>query len=222
MSALPESRQKVDAAALTERITRTPFAASRKIHLQGSRPDLRVPLREVALADTPAVFGVEKNAPFAVYDTSGPYTDPQADIDLTRGLAPLRAAWIAERGDSERLAAFSSETTRRHNADAALDAVRFPQLPLPRRAKSGANVSQMHYARRGIVTPEMEFIAIRENQRLDVLADAALLKQHPGQRFGAGIPARITPEFVRDEVARGRAIIPNNINHPESEPMIIG
>lgn len=222
MSALPESRQKVDAAALAERITRTPFAASRKIYLPGSRPDLRVPLREVALADTPAVFGVEKNAPFAVYDTSGPYTDPQADIDLARGLAPLRAAWIAERGDTERLAAFSSETTRRHNADAALDAVRFPQLPLPRRAKAGANVTQMHYARRGIVTPEMEFIAIRENQRLDALADAALLKQHPGQRFGAGIPARITPEFVRDEVARGRAIIPNNINHPESEPMIIG
>ena len=242
MSALPESRQKVDAAALTERITRTPFAASRKIHLQGSRPDLRVPLREVTLADTPAVFGVEKNAPFAVYDTSGPYTDPQADIDLTRGLAPLRAAWIAERGDSERLAAFSSETTRRHNADAALDAVRFPQLPLPRRAKSGANVSQMHYARRGIVTPEMEFIAIRENMKRAKLSNQKddivrndLNKQHAGstqeqtdytpsvfKRFPQRIPNEITPEFVRSEVAAGRAIIPANINHPELEPMIIG
>ncbi|MBN8744226.1 MAG: phosphomethylpyrimidine synthase ThiC [Thiomonas arsenitoxydans] len=222
MSALPESRYKVDAPELTERITRTPFAASSKIYVQGSRADLRVPMREVRLADTPAVFGVEKNPPFAVYDTSGPYTDPQVSIDLARGLPALRSPWIAERGDTERLPAFSSDTTRRHNADAGLDAVRFPQLPLPRRAKAGANVSQMHYARKGIITPEMEFIAIRENQRQEEMLDAGRLKQHPGQHFGANIQSRITPEFVRDEVARGRAIIPNNINHPESEPMIIG
>lgn len=222
MSALPEPRYKVDAPELTARITRTPFAASRKIYVQGSRADLRVPMREITLHDTPATFGVEKNAPLAVYDTSGPYTDPDVPIDLARGLPALRERWIDERGDTERLAAFSSETTRRHDADAALAAVRFPNRPLPRRAKSGANVTQMHYARRGIVTPEMEFVAIRENQRLEALHDAGLRAQHPGQSFGASIPARITPEFVRDEVARGRAIIPCNINHPESEPMIIG
>jgi phosphomethylpyrimidine synthase len=220
MNAVPSDliRQTTE---LAEDVTR-PIRGSRKRYVQGSRADVRVPMREIVLSPTPAVFGAEQNAPFAVYDTSGAYTDPEARIDLTRGLAALRAAWIAERGDSERLAAFSSETTRRHNADAALDAVRFPELPLPRRARAGANVSQMHYARRGIVTPEMEFIAIREHQRLEAMLDAGLLQQHPGQHFGAGIPARITPEFVRDEVARGRAIIPNNINHPESEPMIIG
>ncbi len=220
MNAVPSDliRQTTD---LADDVT-GPIRGSRKVYATGSRADLRVPMREIALSPTPAVFGAENNAPFSVYDTSGPYTDPAAHIDLTRGLPALRAAWIAERGDSERLAAFSSDTTRRHNADATLDAVRFPQLPLPRRATSGANISQMHYARRGLVTPEMEFIALRENQRLESLADAGLRKQHPGQHFGANLPSRITPEFVRDEVARGRAIIPNNINHPESEPMIIG
>ncbi len=222
MSAQPDSRYQVDAPELAERITRTPFAASQKIHVPGSRPDIRVPMREVRLSDTPAMFGVEKNAPMALYDTSGPYTDPDYRVDLAAGLPALRAAWIDERGDTERLAEFTSDTTRRHNAAAELAPVRFPQLPLPRRARAGANVTQMHYARRGIVTPEMEYIAIRENQRLDAVRDSGLLKQHPGQSFGASIPARITPEFVRDEVARGRAIIPSNINHPESEPMIIG
>ncbi len=210
-----------DTTALSEAVTR-PIPGSRKIHLRGSRVDLNVPMREVALSDTPLVFGAEKNAPLAVYDTSGPYTDPAVRIDLVAGLAPLRAAWIGERGDTETLKGLSSEFGRRRAADPKLAGVRFPHTRAPLRAKAGANVSQMHYARRGIVTPEMEYIAIRENQRLDALRDADLLKQHPGQSFGASIPKRITPEFVRREVARGRAIIPCNINHPETEPMIIG
>jgi phosphomethylpyrimidine synthase len=199
-----------------------PIAGSRKIHVTGSRSDLRVPMREVELADTPLVFGAEKNPALALYDTSGPYTDPSLTIDLAVGLAPLRAAWISERDDTEVLKALSSEFGRKRATDVKLASVRFPQTGLPRRAKAGANVSQMHYARRGIITPEMEFIAIRENQRLQTLGDAALLAQHPGESHGAALPRLITPEFVRSEVARGRAIIPCNINHPESEPMIIG
>ncbi len=209
------------AQELSESVVR-PIPGSRKIHLPGSRPDLRVPLREIVQADTPAMFGVEKNPPVTVYDTSGPYTDPDHRVDLVAGLPPLRAAWIAERGDSEALGGRSSEFGRRHAAAPELAAIRFPRLPTPRRAKAGANVTQMHYARRGIVTPEMEYIAIRENQRIEALGDSALRVQHPGQSFGAALPRLITPEFVRDEVARGRAIIPANINHPESEPMIIG
>ncbi|MBB5014827.1 phosphomethylpyrimidine synthase ThiC [Rehaibacterium terrae] len=220
MNAVPTELLR-QAAQLSESVTR-PIPGSRKIHVVGSRPDLRVPMREIALGDTPRVFGAEKNAPFTVYDTSGPYTDPEAKIDLARGLPAVRADWIAERGDTEVLAGPSSEFGRRRAADAKLDAVRFPNLAAPRRARAGANVTQMHYARRGIVTPEMEFIAIRENQRIEAIREAHLLRQHPGERFGANIPERITPEFVRDEVARGRAIIPCNINHPESEPMIIG
>ncbi|HEY8010753.1 MAG TPA: phosphomethylpyrimidine synthase ThiC [Rudaea sp.] len=210
-----------ETAALSENLTR-PIPGSRKIYTSGARADLRVPMREVALANTPLVFGAEKNTPFALYDTSGPYTDPAVHIDLAAGLAPLRAAWIAERGDSEMLKGLSSEFGRRRATDAKLASVRFPHLGTPRRAKAGANVSQMHYARRGIITPEMEFIAIRENQKIEALGDAALLAQHAGESFGAAIPRTITPEFVRSEVARGRAIIPCNINHPESEPMIIG
>ena len=210
-----------DTTALSEAVTR-PIPGSRKIHAQGSRADLKVPMREVVLSDTPLVFGAEKNAPLAVYDTSGPYTDPGVRIDLVAGLAPLRANWIAERGDVETLRGLSSEFGRRRAADPKLAGVRFPHTRAPLRAKAGANVSQMHYARRGIVTPEMEYIAIRENQKLETLRAAELSSQHPGQSFGAAIPRIITPEFVRSEVARGRAIIPNNINHPESEPMIIG
>ncbi|MGA9334222.1 MAG: phosphomethylpyrimidine synthase ThiC, partial [Rudaea sp.] len=206
---------------LSESVVR-PIPGSRKIHVAGRRTDVRVPMREILLADTPSMFGAEGNAPFTVYDTSGPYTDPDYRVDLASGLPALRAAWIAERGDTEQLAEFSSPFTRRHASARELDHVRFPNIPLPRRARAGANVSQMHYARRGIVTPEMEYIAIRENQNLETLRGSGLLKQHAGQSFGAAIPAEITPEFVRDEVARGRAIIPNNINHPESEPMIIG
>jgi len=222
-----------DTAALSESVTR-PIPGSRKIHVEGSRADIRVPMREVALSDTPLVFGAERNAPLALYDTSGPYTDPETRIDLSAGLAPLRASWIGQRGDTASLSQLSSEFGRRRAGDAKLDAVRFPRQRNPLRAKPGANVTQMHYARRGIVTPEMEFIAMRENllragraehgenQRIAALREAHLLNQHPGESFGAAIPKIITPEFVRDEVARGRAIIPCNINHPETEPMIIG
>ncbi|HWX66797.1 MAG TPA: phosphomethylpyrimidine synthase ThiC [Rhodanobacter sp.] len=209
------------AQELSEAVTR-PIPGSRKIHVQGSRPDLQVPLREIGQAQTPTLFGGEANPPVTVYDTSGPYTDPAYRVDLAAGLPALRAAWIAERDDTELLHGLSSEFGRQRATDPKLDPLRFTGTRVPRRAKAGANVSQMHYARRGIITPEMEFIAIRENQKLDALAGSALLDQHPGQAFGAALPARITPEFVREEVARGRAIIPCNINHPESEPMIIG
>ena len=225
MNAVPSDLIR-DTQRLSEEVVR-PIPGSRKIHVEGSRADLRVPMREIALTRTPTLFGGEDNPPVTVYDCSGPYTDPGANIDLAAGLAPLRARWIEERGDTEILPRISSEFGRAREADPKLATVRFPNRHLPRRAKAGANVSQMHYAKQGIVTPEMEFVAIRENQRLDMLReagmrDAALLKQHPGEAFGANIQAVITPEFVRDEIARGRAILPNNINHPESEPMIIG
>jgi phosphomethylpyrimidine synthase len=210
---------KVDSAAVE------PLPASRKIYVQGSRADIRVPMREIAQTDTPASFGAEKNAALAVYDTSGPYTDPDARIDIRHGLPALRAEWIGARSDTTTLDAPTSAYGRARLADPALAGLRFHLHRPPRRAKAGANVTQMHYARRGIVTPEMEFIAIRENQlREQTLAQMpeSMRHQHAGQSFGAHIPATITPEFVRDEVARGRAIIPNNINHPESEPMIIG
>jgi phosphomethylpyrimidine synthase len=208
-------------AELSAAVTR-PIPGSRKIHVRGSRDDLAVPMREIVQADTPSTFGAERNPPLAVYDTSGPYTDPDHRVDLTAGLPALRARWIEARGDSELLADFSSGFSRRHAVAPELADVRFPALRRPRRARAGANVTQMHYARRGIVTPEMEFVAIRENQRIEALQETGLLRQHPGEGFGARLPARITPEFVRDEVARGCAIIPCNINHPESEPMIIG
>jgi phosphomethylpyrimidine synthase len=220
MNAVPSSLlQQTD--QLSESVTR-PIPGSRKIHVEGSRADLRVAMREITLSQTPTLFGGEDNPPIAVYDPSGPYTDPDANIDLATGLAPLRARWIAERGDTQPLSQLSSEFGRGRESNARLDAVRFPNRRLPRVGRAGANVTQMHYARRGIVTPEMEYVAIRENQRLDAVHDAMLLKQHPGESFGASIQQRITPEFVRDEIARGRAILPNNINHPESEPMIIG
>ncbi|MDR2678567.1 MAG: phosphomethylpyrimidine synthase ThiC, partial [Zoogloeaceae bacterium] len=221
---------RVDAAAIT------PLPNSRKIHVTGSRPDLRVPMREIFQADTPTSFGGEKNPPIHVYDCSGPYTDPQARIDLRSGLPALRQAWIEERGDTETLACFTSDYSRRRAADPELAALRFPGLArAPRRAREGANVTQMHYARQGIVTPEMEFAAIRENLNRRAYLEnlrasgpngekyaALLARQHPGVAFGAAIPAEITPEFVRDEIARGRAILPCNINHPEVEPMLIG
>ena len=206
---------------LSEAVTR-PIPGSRKIHVEGSRADLRVPMREIELTRTPTLFGGEDNPPVTVYDTSGPYSDPVARIDLAAGLPALRARWIEERGDTDVLSQLSSEFGRAREHDPKLGTVRFPNRLLPRRARAGANVSQMHYARRGIVTPEMEFVAIRENQRLEAVRDAALRAQHPGESFGANIQQVITPEFVRDEIARGRAILPNNINHPESEPMIIG
>jgi phosphomethylpyrimidine synthase len=220
MNAMPSDLARA-ARELSEAVI-TPIAGSRKIHVTGSRPDLRVPLREIAQAATPTLFGGEDNPPIVVYDTSGPYTDPEHVVDLASGLPALRAGWIAERGDVERLHALSSRFGQARADDARLDPIRFASPRMPMRAKAGANVTQMHYARRGIVTPEMEYIAIRENQRIDALVDSALRAQHPGESFGASLPTRITPEFVRDEVARGRAIIPANINHPEVEPMIIG
>ncbi|MBK8638994.1 MAG: phosphomethylpyrimidine synthase ThiC [Chromatiaceae bacterium] len=224
MSAIPQDFIR-NTARLSDAATQ-PFARSRKIHVQGSRADLRVPMREVSQTDTQTHRGVEENPPIYIYDTSGPYTDPQAHIDLLAGLPDLRGAWIEERGDTERLAGPSSAFGRQRQQDPGLAHLRFEHIRVPRRAKPGANVTQMHYARQGLVTPEMEFIAIRENLRLEELrADpryAKLLRQHPGHGFGARLPASITPEFVRAEVAAGRAIIPANINHPELEPMIIG
>jgi len=220
MSAIPEEFiQKT--TRLSEEVTR-PYPGSRKIYVQGSRADLRVGMREIQQADTPASFGAENNPPITVYDTSGPYTDPSAKIDLLQGLPDVRGAWIDERNDSEWLDGPSSEFGRARAGDAALAKLRFEHIRRPRRARAGANVTQMHYARKGIITPEMEYVAIRENLRLEMLADSGLLRQHKGHSFGASIPAKVTPEFVRDEIARGRAIIPANINHPELEPMIIG
>ncbi|ENA33167.1 MULTISPECIES: phosphomethylpyrimidine synthase ThiC [Pseudomonas] len=206
-----------------DRQSTQPFPNSRKVYLTGSRPDLRVPVREISLADTPTAFGGEKNAPVFVYDTSGPYTDPDVRIDLRKGLPDVRSRWIDERGDTEILPGLSSEFGRARLDDSALDTLRFAHVRTPRRAKAGHNVSQMHYARKGIITPEMEYIAIRESMKLQEAREAGLLtQQHGGQSFGAAIPKEITAEFVRDEVARGRAIIPANINHIELEPMIIG
>lgn len=204
-------------------LTREPLPASQKIYLEGSRTDLRVPLREITLSNQERI---------SVYDTSGPYTDPRAQIDVRQGLPALRAGWVAERGDTEsyegRLAQARDDGLKSGAPD-ALAALRAQAQALqrtPRRAKSGSNVTQMHYARRGIVTPEMEYVALRENQRhawtQDYMADAAREKRLAGNSFGARIPKMVTPEFVRDEVARGRAIIPANINHPELEPMAIG
>ncbi|MGP5554460.1 phosphomethylpyrimidine synthase ThiC [Psychrobacter celer] len=201
--------------------------ASQKVYIQGSRPDIQVPMRKITLDSTP-IQGVdesnwEQNPPFYVYDTSGVYTDPDAQIDLTRGLPKLREGWIVERGDTEQLSGLSSSYGQARARDITTANLRFAHIDKPRRAKKvngkAGNVTQMHYARRGIITPEMEYIAIRETQKQHELTD---MRQHDGESFGANTPKIITPEFVRSEVAAGRAIIPNNINHPESEPMIIG
>ncbi|HGY5237988.1 TPA: phosphomethylpyrimidine synthase ThiC [Aeromonas salmonicida subsp. pectinolytica] len=200
---------------------------SSRIFIEGSRPDIRVGLREIALADT-LVGGskenpqFEANEPVPVYDTSGAYGDEHAVIDVCLGLPRLRESWVRERGDTEELDDLSSAFTQERLADEGLDHLRFDNLPKPRRAKPGRRVTQLHYARQGLVTPEMEFIAIRENMGRERVRSELLLRQHPGQGFGARLPENITPEFVRDEVAAGRAIIPNNVNHPETEPMIIG
>ena len=201
--------------------TKLPFANSRKVYVQGSRPDIQVPFREISLSDTPSSFGAEKNPPVVVYDTSGPYTDPSVAIDIRSGLPALRAKWIEERNDTEQLDGPSSSFGQTRQTDPELAAMRFNLSRLPRRAKPGRNVSQMHYARQGIITPEMEYIAIRENQRRENMSEL-LQTQHQGHDFGASIPKVISAEFVRSEVALGRAIIPLNINHPEIEPMIIG
>ncbi len=219
MSAVPKT--VLHDAVTAKQASIQPFAASEKVYIEGSRRDIRVPMRKISQSDTPTGFGAEENPPVYVYDTSGPYTDPAVTVDLRHGLPALRKAWIEARGDTVELDGPSSRYGQARQSDPALSALRFEHIRKPRVAKPGANVTQMHYARKGIVTPEMEFIAIRENQRLEALAEL-YQRQHPGEAFGAAIPKIITPEFVRDEVARGRAIIPNNINHPESEPMIIG
>ena len=235
----------VDAAAIK------PLPNSRKVYVQGSRPDLLVPMREISQADTPDGMGAEVNAPIYVYDCSGPYTDPSVKIDIRSGLAAMREAWIIERDDTEALPRLTSDYGQQRLDDPALSEMRFNLKRAPRRAKTGKNVTQMHYARQGIVTPEMEYIAIRENvllslaeqkfreggvtsqnvflegnspsqhQKVDGMSEM-MLKQHPGENFGNSMPKKITPEFVRDEVAAGRAVITANINHPELEPMIIG
>ncbi|MFT5888366.1 MAG: phosphomethylpyrimidine synthase [Zhongshania sp.] len=217
---------QVDAASVE------PLPGSSKVYVQGSRADIQVPMREIKLTATPiqARDGstcLEPNPPVQVYDTSGAYTDPAANIDIRKGLAPIRDQWIIDRADTELLAGDSSEYSRKRAADLSLQQLRFDLKRNPRRALVGKNVSQMHYARLGIITPEMEYIAIRENMALAAAKEAGdqpgeLGFQHSGNAFGASIPREVTPEFVRDEVARGRAIIPANINHPELEPMIIG
>ena len=225
----------LSATATVDEAAIAPLPNSRKIYVQGSRPDIRVPMREISQSDTEASFGGEKNPPIYVYDTSGPYTDPDVQIDIRSGLDTPRLPWIMERADTEELPGPTSDYGIARLADPKLAELRFNLHRKPRRAIAGKNVTQMHYARRGIITPEMEFVAIRENMRRqeylrelkasgpmgERLADL-MGRQHPGQSFGASIPAEITPEFVREEIARGRAIIPANINHPEVEPMIIG
>ncbi|MGP9824399.1 phosphomethylpyrimidine synthase ThiC [Ectopseudomonas khazarica] len=218
-----QQQKNLSESAQVDQQSVQPFPRSQKIYVQGSRPDIRVPMREISLDVTPTDFGGEINAPVTVYDTSGPYTDPNVSIDVRKGLADVRSAWIEDRGDTEKLPGLSSEFGQRRLNDAELSAMRFAHVRNPRRAKAGHNVSQMHYAKQGIITPEMEYVAIRENMKLAEAREAGLLdEQHAGHSFGANIPKEITPEFVRSEVARGRAIIPANINHVELEPMIIG
>ena len=197
------------------------FENSKKIYIEGSSPDIQVPFREITISDTPSEFGAEKNAAVLTYDTSGPYTDPKSKIDIKNGLISMRSKWIEDRMDTEQLDGPSSIYGEKRKTDPALEDMRFNLKRNPKKAILGKNVSQMHYAKKGIITPEMEFIAIRENQRREGISEI-LQTQHPGESHGAKIPKKITPEFVREEVAKGRAIIPANINHPETEPMIIG
>ncbi|MGN4977895.1 phosphomethylpyrimidine synthase ThiC [Aeromonas sp. 95A] len=219
--------QRSSAQAFIDSLKGMAHPNSRRIFIEGSRPDIRVPLREIQLADT-FVGGTkedprfEPNEPVPVYDTSGRYGEEGVAIDVRHGLPRLRENWVLERDDTDELPGLSSTFTQERLADEGLDHLRFEHLPKPRRAKPGRRVTQLHYARAGIVTPEMEFIAIRENMGRERVRSELLRTQHPGRDFGARLPQNITPEFVRDEVAAGRAIIPSNINHPEAEPMIIG
>ncbi|HHQ4713298.1 TPA: phosphomethylpyrimidine synthase ThiC [Aeromonas veronii] len=219
--------QRSSAQAFIDSLKGMAHPNSRRIFIEGSRADIRVPLREIQLADT-FVGGTkedpkfEPNEPVPVYDTSGRYGEEGVAIDVRRGLPRLRENWVLERDDTDELPGLSSTFTQERLADEGLDHLRFEHLPKPRRAKPGRRVTQLHYARAGIVTPEMEFIAIRENMGRERVRSELLHTQHPGRDFGARLPQNITPEFVRDEVAAGRAIIPSNINHPEAEPMIIG
>ncbi|GGE91184.1 phosphomethylpyrimidine synthase ThiC [Pseudoalteromonas gelatinilytica] len=223
------SRREVRAAAsdYIYNLTGQPFPNSHKVYVEGTQDNVRVGMREITLSDT-FIGGTEENpvfepnAPIRVYDTSGPYTDPDFQLDVRKGLEKYREKWIENRGDTEVLDSVTSQFSQQRMADEGLDHIRFEHLPKIRRAKAGKNVTQMHYARQGIVTPEMEYVAIRENMGRAKIREELLAAQHKGESFGASIPDFITPEFVRDEIARGRAVLPNNINHPETEPMIIG
>ncbi|ALV93881.1 MULTISPECIES: phosphomethylpyrimidine synthase ThiC [Pantoea] len=229
MSVAKTSRreQRAQAQEFIDSLQGTAFPNSKRIWITGSREDIRVPMREIQLSPT-QIGGtrenpkLEPNEAVPVYDTAGAYGDPEATIDVHQGLAKLRASWIVERDDSEAIHQLSSSYTQQRLADEGLDHLRFEHLPQPRRAKTGRCVTQLHYARQGMITPEMEFIAVRENMGRERIRGEVLLQQHPGHSFGAHLPENITAEFVRQEVASGRAIIPSNINHPESEPMIIG
>ena len=219
--------QRAQAQHFIDTLEGTAFPNSQRIYITGSQPDIRIPMREIQLS--PTLIGgnkenpqLEANEAVPVYDTSGPYGDPDVSINVQQGLAKLRQPWIVARDDSEELDDRSSAYTKERLADDGLDDLRFSGLLTPKRAKAGKCVTQLHYARQGMVTPEMEFIAIRENMGRERIRSEVLRHQHPGMAFGARLPENITPEFVRDEVAAGRAIIPANINHPESEPMIIG
>lgn len=216
--------RKLSETASVDQLSTQPFPASEKIYIEGSREDIQVAMREVAVTPTHLQDGgTEENPPVRVYDTSGPYTDPKVEIDVRKGLYPLREKWIEERADTEFLDKYTSEYTNLRDKNIALENLRFEHNLRPRKAQPGKNVTQLHYARQGIITPEMEYIAIRENLALSEAEMAEAMKeQHPGQNFGAATPKYITPEFVREEVASGRAVIPSNINHPEIEPMIIG
>ncbi|MDC9564814.1 MULTISPECIES: phosphomethylpyrimidine synthase ThiC [unclassified Pseudoalteromonas] len=208
-------------------LTGQPFPSSQKVYVEGSQSGVRVGMREITLSDT-FIGGDEQNPvyepnePLRVYDTSGPYTDPNFELDVRKGLPKFREQWIKERNDTEVLDSVTSQFAQQRMADDGLDHIRFDHLPKIRRGKAGKNVTQMHYARQGIITPEMEYVAIRENMGRAQIREELLAAQHKGESFGASIPDFITPEFVRDEIARGRAILPNNINHPETEPMIVG
>ena len=225
MSSRKQSR--LEAKQFIESLSVEPFPNSKKVYIEGSRKDIRVPMREISLTDS-LVGGTkeapifEPNEPVHVYDTSGLYTDPTHTIDLYKGLPKLREDWIVERDDTETLEGVSSAYAKQRLEDETLDDMRGSENPRVRIAKEGKCVTQLHYARKGIITPEMEYIAIRENLGRKKYKDTQLNFQHPGENFGANLPKEITPEFVRKEVAEGRAIIPSNINHPESEPMIIG
>ena len=218
MSKVLDNLEKIDSSYIQN------FPNSKKIYIQGSRSDIQVPMREITLSPTSLRDGTfEENPPLHVYDTSGVYTDPNVKIDLHQGLKPIRAKWIEERGDTEQLADFSSVYFHKRHDDAELNALRFPNLRKPRRAMKGKNITQMQYARAGIITPEMEYVAIRENCNLEEARKNKLLgSQHKGEHFGANLPEVYTPEFVRQEIAAGRAVLPLNVNHPEAEPMIIG
>lgn len=223
------SRRETRAAAseYIYNLTGQPFPNSQKVYVEGSQPGVRVGMREITLSDT-FIGGTdenpvyESNEPLRVYDTSGPYTDPNFELDVRKGLPKFREQWIAGRNDTEVLDSVTSQFAQQRMADDGLDHIRFDHLPKIRRGKAGKNVTQMHYARQGIVTPEMEYVAVRENMGRAKIREELLAAQHKGESFGASIPDFITPEFVREEIARGRAILPNNINHPETEPMIVG